>query len=74
MFSSGLEYQVGGNLNIYPRNSKKSVERFKKIINLNHNYVFTITNNTRDQKLPVPSQIGLDTFLSSYLDLSAEIK
>ena len=63
---------TGGNIEIYPRNTKNKVERMKLLLNFSVNYIFTVTKNT-SKKSPVPSPISSDTFLYEYIDLNGPV-
>lgn len=66
-------YKSGGNIAIYPRNSKPKVEKIKQLLGFSVNYVFTIKPNKPDQQLPVPSPLGTDNFLTDYIDLNGAV-
>lgn len=65
-------YTTGGNIEIYPRNTKNKVERMKHLLNFSVNYVFTIEGNS-SKKPSIPSPISSDTFLYEYIDMNGPL-
>lgn len=65
-------YETGGNIQIFPRNPKSKVERMKALLNFTVDYIFTTKANGH-KKLPIPSPLSTETFLSSCLDLNGEV-
>lgn len=66
------DYETGGNIQIFPRNTRSKVERMMTLLNFTVNYVFTTKVNTH-KKSPVPSPLSTDTFLNDYVDLNGQI-
>jgi len=67
-------YKSGGNIAIYPRNSKSKVDRMKALLGFSVNYIFTTKPNKDDKLLPLPSPLGTDNFLTDYIDLSGAVE
>ncbi len=65
-------YETGGNIQIYPRNTKSKVERMKALLNFTVDYVFT-TKTASHKKLPIPSPLSTDTFLHCFVDLNGAV-
>lgn len=66
-------YRAGDNIAFFPRNHKEKIERMKKLLNFTVDYVFTVKSNDQ-RRLPCPSPLGTDTFLSEFIDLGGLVK
>jgi len=66
-------YITGGNIAIYPKNTKSKIDRMKQLLNFSVNYIFTVKSSTF-KKLPIPSPISTDTYLSDFIDLNGLVK
>lgn len=67
------DYETGGNIQIFPKNTRSKVERMMTLLNFTVNYTFTTKVNTH-KKSPVPSPLSVDTFLTDYIDLNGSIQ
>lgn len=65
-------YETGGNLQLYPKNTKSKIERMMNLLNFTVNYIFTTKQNSH-KKCPVPSPLSVNTFLSDYIDLNGQV-
>lgn len=68
-----LPYATASNVGIYPRNAKNRVERMMLLLGFSINYVFTIKANLPNKKLPLPTPLSVDAFLSQFIDLHAKV-
>lgn len=67
-----IEYETAGNIAIYPKNTLKNIERLKKVIGFSYDYIFTVVPKDKE-KLPIPSPLSLENYLTYFIDLNGEI-
>jgi len=66
-------YTTACNLGVYPRNSKNRVDRMMALLGFSINYIFTVKANVPNKKLPLPTPLSTDAFLSQHIDLHAKV-
>lgn len=76
--NTGISYNVGDNIAIYPKNSMSSVEAVAKQMQYDLNDKIKYKFNSESAKsnklnLPIPNDITIKEALESYLDLSCQI-
>lgn len=70
---SKIRYDVGDHLAIYPQNDTELVDRIGKLLNVNLDTVFTLTNTDEEssKKHPFPCPCTYRTALSYYIDITS---
>ena len=72
---SGISYQTGDHLAIWPSNSDREVERFLRILGLDgkRNTVIKVTSTDPTTKIPFPTPTTFDAVLRYYLEICAPV-
>ncbi|KAJ3122369.1 NADPH-cytochrome P450 reductase [Nowakowskiella sp. JEL0407] len=73
---SGLKYETGDHIGVYPSNSEDEVLALARALNIESklNDTFTIKPKTSTDKIPFPVPTTYRTALTYYLDLRPELK
>ncbi|KAL2793816.1 hypothetical protein BJX66DRAFT_351578 [Aspergillus keveii] len=72
---SGLEYQSGDHIAVWPINSNVEIDRFLRVHGLaeRRHQVIEITPVDPQTKLPIPTPTTYETILRSYLEIGARV-
>lgn len=77
--SAGLTYKTAQNAVIYPENCPVIVEKAAKLLGYNLKDIFVVEKNPNhlshcDFKLPIPSPISIETYLTKFCDLQSSLR